>query len=176
MSYGALSPAQAEAIRPYIEGKTVYDLGAGDLQLAKQLLRLGSGHVVAVDKDYPPLPLPDNLSYTMGYIASIKETVEVAFVAWPVNWEVGLATLFSRIGVVIYLGTNTGGSACGNTSMWEHLITREWLVHLPERANTLVVYGPNRVVRPQLREESCALDLETMHFFEEEPCVQTQVK
>jgi hypothetical protein len=51
--------------------------------------------------------------------------------------------------------------------MFEHLLGREILVHLPERKNTLIIYGNGVVQREPVPEEFAALNQEKMYSFRE---------
>ena len=51
MGYGRLYASQQVALKPFLEGRTVFDLGAGDLVLSHLLVELGAQKVVAIDKD-----------------------------------------------------------------------------------------------------------------------------
>ena len=73
--------------------------------------------------------------------------------SWIVNWDMSIVKVLADAEIVIYLGKNTDGSACGYDKMWEHLRSREVLAHVPDRRNTLTVYGPRVIVRPQTGEE-----------------------
>lgn len=52
MGYGHLYAPQQTALKPVLEGKTVLDLGSGDLILSHMLVELGAAKVVAIDKDH----------------------------------------------------------------------------------------------------------------------------
>ncbi len=52
MGFGTLSPAQADLVRQHVAGRQVTDLGAGDLLLSVELLRLGAAGIDAVDKSW----------------------------------------------------------------------------------------------------------------------------
>ena len=166
MPFGHLTPPMLVALRPLVAGRIVHDLGAGDLGLARALRGLGASRVVAIDKAYgsPESPLArDALGGTAGielvraYFRDFSDPVDVAFVSWPVNWPTGLAGILERSRVVLYLGKNTDGSACGTPEVFARLASREVLAHVPHRRNTLVAYGPVRTARPLLGEELAAL-------------------
>lgn len=167
MGFGKLTPSQAEVLRPFIEGRQVHDLGAGDLTLASRLLTLGADGVVAVEP-HAPKKHPPQIEVHPTYFADYAETPEVAFVSWPVNYDgIGLVKVLRRAPVVIYLGVNTDGTSCGGSDLWEHLRKREVLAHAPHPQNTLIVYGPKRVRRPLYGEEWAAIDQSRIYRYSE---------
>jgi hypothetical protein len=170
MFHGQLSKIQQEALKPYILGKKVHDLGAGGFELTHKLIDLGAEGVIAIDR-YSPFPSPSffdlapnqgKIQFVQSYFHDYHEPIQTAFCSWPVNWQSGLDHIAARTETFIYLGSNTDGSMCGYQDMWQHLRTREILAHLPERKNTLIVYGPKTVDRPEVPEERAALNLDKM--------------
>lgn len=169
MSHGVLSPEQQAAIRPFVEEKVVHDLGAGDLTLSKWLIEAGAKQVVAIDRNDAEGGF-DSLGRLIRWVCRFHEyedPIDVAFMSWPVNWTVSLDTLANRARIVIYLGSNLDGSACGDPSLWTALSQREVLVHLPHPKNTLIVYGPGAANREPLPEEFAALNQERIYSYHE---------
>lgn len=168
MPYGHLLPEQRAALRPYVEGRCVHDLGAGDLGLSHALLELGASKVVAIDKEYRVSNDP-RIEAIECYFHEVAEDVDVGFASWPMNFEdYGLLKLVQRTPMFIYLGKNTDGTSCGGHDLFEHLSGREVLSHVPAKTNTLIVYGPKRVERPRLKEEHASLTaLERLWWYEE---------
>jgi hypothetical protein len=166
MPYGRLNDQQAEVVRTHVAGRWVADLGASDLVLARQLLRMKAACVEAVDTKLPSR-LPKRMLRCEGYFHDYTGTPEVGFVSWPVNWQVGLPDVLRRIPTVIYLGTNVRGTACGDDDLWRYLVTREVLAYSPDPDNSLIVYGPRLVERELLGEEWAALDRLHIYGFEE---------
>lgn len=175
MGYGAFNEAQRQAIRGYVRGRVVHDLGAGDLTLSRELLRLGARRVIAHDKCFnvgarskslkdvrwgwstrqKNCPLELRQGYFQDYVG---RPPRLALLSWPVNYDgIGLAELVERIPTVMYLGTNVGGSACGGDDLWEHLRRREVLTYVADRKNTLIIYGGAVKDRPPHGEELAAL-------------------
>jgi len=162
LPYGRLTPVMEPLIAEIIHGKEVWDLGAGDLDHAKHLLRLGADRVMAVDKEgfsaskFRGTAIHPIHSYFQDVIPP-AQGIEVAFVSWPANNRLpGLTDLLRASRVVIYLGNNTGGAACGGLEMFDHLTRRKVVFHLPERRNSLIIYGdplPEDERRPLLGEE-----------------------
>jgi hypothetical protein len=164
-----------------IRGQHVSDLGAGDLVGSLELVELGARMVSAFDRNPMPDPphpkiQPDIRHRPYSQLArwggDDPESMDhyfgrVAVLCWPApnlgDWGTwgasegsearALVALLNRFQTVIYLGKNTDGTACGQPELFEYLSKREVLVHLPERRNTLIVYGPNVVDRPPLGEE-----------------------
>ncbi len=143
MPYGLLNPAQRAAVARHVRGKVVHDLGAGDLGLSRELLRFGAAKVYAVDRaPKPPLsPWPKRLHYMQSYFHDVFDRMDVIFASWPVNHEANLLPHLLAAGTIIYLGCNTGGSACGTPGLFEVLVRRELLDYIPDRHNSLVVVG-----------------------------------
>ena len=157
---GSLSPAQARVLAPVIDGRRVCDLGAGAFVLTADLIALGARRVDCVDKSLPrqvparvqaaaaragcALGLHEQRFADLG--PDVTASANVALLSWPVNWRLaGLVERLLTVPVVVYLGKNTDGTACGGPDLWTHLAQRPVLAYVPERANVLTVYGP----RPQ---------------------------
>jgi hypothetical protein len=169
MSYGRLTSVQLETLMPFVLGRQVYDLGAGNLVLARLLLNLGASSVVAIDKERPlctPPSLPRNLDvvYTTFDKFHALPTTCVAFVSWPDNrTDKGLLRLVRRASQVVYLGKNTDGTACGSLALFEHFLEREILATEPDRKNTLIVYGARQDTRREpLCEERAGMSPDTI--------------
>jgi hypothetical protein len=167
MGFGKLTPTQRQAIQVHVSGKTVHDVGAGDLELSKELLALGARRVVAIDKEEMPSP-PKGIITVKSYFYDFTEPVQTAFISWPVNWAVlGLKPILERAPTVIYLGSNVDGRMCGIQKMWEQFSIREVLEYVPDPANTLIIYGSTRRKRSLFPEEYAALNLEKIWTFQE---------
>jgi len=146
MGWGLLSDRQLNAIKPFIAGLEVHDLGAGDLLLSHILLAAGADRVMAVDKhpDYPGSVISKGkkISRVNKCFDQYRGDIDVAFVSWPINGPTpGLVECVGRAKTLIYLGKNTDGSLCGTREFYHHMLHRALLVHIPERQNTLVVVG-----------------------------------
>lgn len=157
-----LTPYQQAKLAPHIRRRCVADLGAGDLIETEALLGLGAAHVVAVDKaEMPRIKTTSKVTYQQYYFARCPplalRSVNAAFLSWPVNYPCGLAELIEPVPVVIYLGSNQNGSACGDRSLWLHLKRRNVLLHVPDRRNTLIVYGSRLDQRRHLLPEEHAV-------------------
>ena len=140
-----LNREQKEAVSEFVEAKVVYDLGAGDGASSYELLNLGAAQVFAVDKthytDFPEF-LHGNFE---DLLEIIPEEIEVAYVSWPVNWlSPGLRALMNRADILIYVGSNTNGNACGHPLYFKDFMFRSVLAYVPSPANTLIIYGPKR--------------------------------
>ena len=162
MSYGTLDPQQKKALRPFIKGKVLHDLGAGDLELAKVLLTLGAEHIHAYDKLPKPKNLPEKVTYQRGYFHELRGPFPVIFLSWPVNYPSVELTIQASLceEMLIYLGKNTDGAACGQPNLFRVMTQRELLAYVPTRANTLIVTGrflPEGQTRPPTPEEAAGL-------------------
>jgi hypothetical protein len=168
MPFGKLSLKQETAIKPNILASLVHDLGAGDLSLAADLLRLGAQQVIAIDKAPYQRKPPQGINTVTCYFENYPAPVDIAFVSWPrENFDMGLLNLVRRARIVIYLGCNTQGSTCGFTRMWQHLATREVISYVPENYNSLVIYGSTPQQRKYLPEEYAAIFQDKMWGFQE---------
>ncbi len=158
MSYGDLNEQQREALKPFLSGRLVHDLGSGNQILSRELIRLGAEKVIAIDKD-PYRDAPGHgIEPVTTYFENYQAAIHTAFVSWPRNtYDAGLIALIERAECVVYLGKNTDGLACGFPKFWEHLRQREALAHVPDPRNTLIVYGHRGTKRATLPEELAAL-------------------
>lgn len=173
---GELTPPQQATLAHWVLGKHVHDLGAGDTKLSRKLLELGAVHVTAVDKSYPASKSkPLGLDLVAAWFHEYKAPIEVAFLSWPTplylfppapHYIQGLVDLCASAPIVAYLGSNFG-SRCGNVELWQHLGTRRVLGHVPDRRNTLIVYGSQGARIPGqglLPEEKAALYRDAIPF------------
>lgn len=164
-SYGRLSDAQRELLRPFVADRIVHDLGAGSGALSLILLELGAAHVVAVDKEIS-LPHHNKITTVECYFDEYRsdDPIDTVLVSWPHNSSSpGLSFLVGLAKQVIYLGKNTDGSSCGTRELMVGLLSRPVLAHAPERQNTLTVYGESqgRYVDRQVTGEEYAALYET---------------
>ena len=176
MSYGHLDDDQAEVVKRWVEGKVVLDLGAGDMALAQQLIQLGAKKVIAMDKDIRSLGPNPRIEVRQGYFhnlfsdllrdAEAREEIDIVFCSWPPNYQTNVEMVIALFERLIYLGANTGGSACGGEWFWKPLLSREVLDYVPSRRNTLCVYGPSHVDRVPTGEELGALSTDVALKFE----------
>ena len=173
MPYGLLTPDMEALVAEHVSGSVVWDLGAGDLIYALRLLELGAGHVVAIDKDLVQINTPAGAGLTLrrDYFADIEPVgeIEVAFLSWPRNGAIwGLEDLLAKARKVIYLGCNTGGSACADEHLFRsQLCPRELLGHIPHPRNSLLVYGEQGKRTGPLTGEEFAVLSRTLMAFEE---------
>lgn len=160
MSYGKLLPDQIKALRPIIQGRHVHDLGAGDGELSLALLQLGAAKVTAVDRN--KIPTAPGVECRQAYFENVRDAIDIAFVSWPSNRpDGGLLSLIRRAREVVYLGKNTDGTACGSRPFFRALQQREVRAYVPNRENTLIIYGADTgVLRRPTPEELAGLDLE----------------
>jgi len=147
----------------HVADRVVWDLGAGDLVRARHMLDLGAREVVAVDKGWYDTPdaADPRLRPITAYFEAVEvpDSIEVVFLGWPMNYPMpGLSRLLDVAEVVIYLGSNTGGSACGSPGLHDLLRVREPLAYEEHRRNTLIVYGNTPRESPLLAEEFAAMD------------------
>lgn len=168
MAFGKLNLKQETAIKPNVSDQLVHDLGAGDLSLAADLLRLGAKQVVAIDKAPYQRKPPQRINTVTCTFENYPAPVDIAFISWPrENFDLGLLNIVRRARIVIYLGCNTRGNACGFPQMWQHLATRQVLSYVPEEYNSLVIYGSTPERRKYLPEEYVGIFQDKMWTFQE---------
>lgn len=161
MAYWRLNPFQRATLLDFVKGDTVYELGCGDLSLAK-LMATTAKWVHAADKEFARVPALPNLSFYNMPLARLQWPIHLdcVVVAWPQTTHVpGLLELVQRAFRVVYIGCNTDGSACGDHALWLHL-TKRMLVHeVRDRYNCLHCYSLVTHNDPQFRseEEVCGL-------------------
>lgn len=143
MAFGYLLKKMEDQIHHAVAEKTVYDLCAGDLTYSHLLLDLGASEVIAIDKEPRHRPRR-GLAVHQAYLADMtppRERYDVALVSWPVYSVHGLVRWLTTARVVVYLGSNVDGTACGNPTLFTHLLQRELLAYVPHRRNSLIVCG-----------------------------------
>lgn len=161
--FGKLSRAQKKVLKPFVEGRVVYDLGAGTMALSRELVKLGSTQVWAIDKNrYVSKSTPAKVFPIESYFEKYTgPMIDRAFISWPSNNEQtvqGLLKITAYAEVLIYLGKCTDGCICATPSFFEVMQKREVLAYAPHRKNTLIVYGPiSSVVREPRGEEIAGL-------------------
>lgn len=169
-AYGHLVPTQRRVVETIVGRKKVFDLGCGNLSLSMQLLQMGAKHVVAIDRMLVETPakkmtlVPLYFEQFVDIGDNLPTEKDVVFTSWPANLPMrGFNDLCHTAGIVIYLGKNTDGIACGNPSFFTLMQHRQVLAHYPHRDNTLIVYGKyeteigSKKVRKQFIEEECGM-------------------
>ena len=73
--------------------------------------------------------------------AARKPRIAVAFVSWPEQYS-SPESLVETAPVVVYVGCNFDGTACGSFRFWHHLVRRDLLVSYHDRVETMLIYGP----------------------------------
>lgn len=165
MGYGNFTVPMATVTAKYVQNRTVYDLGAGDMELARRLKILGAKEVIGIDKEYTRTAdvLPENVRFVHARLQDVplpKVRPEVVVVSWPANTRIaGLIDWVWRAQYVIYLGCNLDGTACGTPPLYEAFLGRKLLEHVPDRSNTLLVLGePLEHPRSPTLEEQAGMD------------------
>lgn len=161
-AYWKLNAAQEEALANWVEQSTVYDLGAGDTSLSRYM-SLFARHVHAVDKDLrKPDKVPPNVTCYPTTFQKFKapKAIDCAVISWPPNYTcLGLLDLVKMASRVVYIGRNTGATACGTPELFLHLTRRMLAVEVRDEHNCLHCYGAVQHEEPQFRseEEVCGL-------------------
>lgn len=159
MSYGEITDDMQVVLTERVDGKTVYDLGAGDLTHSHLLVALGARAVVAVDKAPMPTPRSPNVTRIQGPFAEVPvpERIEVAFLAWPQPFPMpGLLDWLAAADMIVYVGHNFDDSSCGTEALFFDLTRRRLLDEVLGRRNTMLVLG-DRLAEPRpMTEEEAA--------------------
>lgn len=177
-SFGRLTPEQEVAVKPYVEGKKVFDLGSGRLALSKLVKNMGAQKVIAIDRDLEmkeETPGIEKFNLNFYEYLELKPeaqplATDVAFVSWPNNRVMQeLLTLARACDTIIYLGKNTDGSSCAWPGFFNHMLSRKLLVHIPDMRNTLLIYGKaeKAFYRDPVREELGGLNHTELYDFKE---------
>ena len=158
-----LTEVQRAVLLDFVKNDTVFELGCGDLSLAK-LMATRAKHVFAVDKDKPRNlnRLPDNLTFFHNYFdeSHLPEHLDCVVTCWPVtNRCKGFVELLQRAFRVVYIGRNTGDCTCGEHAMWLHLAKRMLFKEVRDEYNCLHCYSLVAHADLQFRseEEICGL-------------------
>jgi 23S rRNA U2552 (ribose-2'-O)-methylase RlmE/FtsJ len=158
VSYGEITDEMEEVLAPLVDGKTVYDLGAGDLAHSHVLAGLGASAVVAVDKAPMPKPRCAEVSRLQGHFdrVPVPGHIEVVFLGWPQTYPLpGLLDWLKAADLVIYLGHNFEDSYCGSPELFFYLTRRALMEEVIGRKNTLLVLGDRLAeTRPMTDEEA----------------------
>jgi hypothetical protein len=144
VAYGQLDRKQTKALRAFVRGRDVHDLGCGDQMLSRELVRFGARQVVAVDS-HPfgnPGPKVRTVHATFEDYVQRAPEIDISFVSWPANRvETALLDLLRSSRAVVYLGKCTDGTACGYPELFDHFLGRDILSYIPHEHNTLCIYG-----------------------------------
>ena len=134
-----------------INGLSIHDIGAGDLQLSRQLIDLGANRVHAIQ---PSTVLPKvvhpNLNVVDKYIQNYKGRIRNLFLSWPWFFHDGANALLSRVqrsDLIIYLGLNDGITCCGFSELFHEFLYHPVKAHIPSPENTLIILGARRIRR-----------------------------
>lgn len=151
-------------LREAVDGRRVWDMGAGAGAHAHYLLDLGAASVVAVEKErrHQPKEPRAGLEWRQATFQDLHydtfemgESIDVAFLAYPLNYAVpNLALLLLRARNVVYFGANDGGTACGWPDLFMSFLDRPVEAHVTwERPReALTVYGPRTRTRRGLEQ------------------------
>lgn len=167
MVYGVLTDEMRAAMAPRVKDHDLWDLGAGDLRLSREMTAMGA-RVLAIDPRAPDDPAIETIRGT--YLDALPRLditpPRVVLLSWPQTSDApGLLEILSAVPVVIYLGANTNGSACGTPGLWAHLTTREVLAEVRTEHNDLLIYGAPCGPRPLRPEEQAALSERVLRWY-----------
>lgn len=137
-----ISGAQWRVVRKHVEGLAVHDLGAGMCEHSLKLLELGAASVVAIDKERMPHVRDRRVSKLQVYFDQYDGEIDVAFLSSPINKpEPGLLRILRGARKIVYVGKNTDATMCAWPGFFHEMSKRRVLDYVPERPNTLIVYG-----------------------------------
>ena len=166
MTYWDMTIEQKSVLKEVIFGRTVLELGCGDGSLAMWCAQHAS-HVTAVDRypDFPAIP-PENITFKSLYFDACVDLADVLLLSWPPNYNCnGLMHHVYKHATIAYLGKNTDGTACGSNEMWGTLVRRDLIKSVPDRKNTLLIYGKCLNWVASLRDEEELAGLSNNGFF-----------
>ena len=167
MPYGHISPEMLPEIAAVVRRKVVWDLGAGDLAHARTMLKLGAREVIAIEKEDTFDSPYRGIKQIHAYFHEVDapDSIDVVLLSWPCNYSMrGVVRFLERAHTVIYLGSNTSGSACGDPRIWENLVEREVVAYVPTRRNVLLIYSQPPRTRDLVGEEIAALTGQFMDY------------
>ena len=175
MTFGFIAKEFEKPLKEAIKGKTVLDLGAGDLEIAKALLELGAKHIVAVDRDgfgrkYHPKIDTHHMYFDQFMTMKKRPKWDVLFMSWPCNWDLpGVQQLLDVSKKIIIISKCTDGSMCGTPKLWRYLSELEVVWCIPHPKNVLTIYNNKTVEkRPLTGEEHAGIyeDKQEYSFWE----------
>ena len=153
-----LSKQCQATIQPFISGRSVIDLGAGNLAITRILKKLGATDILAIDKN--TMPVIPGIETKRCYFNDVTESRDTAFLSWPINrFCEGLNEILNRHETVIYIGSNLDGHACGSLQLFKNLTRRNPIAHLCEPDSTVLVYSSEPRVEALYAEEFAAIDI-----------------
>ena len=168
MGYGKISSKQWDAIGEIVKGKTVHDIGCGDLEHARGLIKHGASKVIAIDKNHvvstdPRIEVVEKRFHEYRP----TESMEVAFLSFPVNYDApGLLYHLATAKIIIYIGNNFNGTACGIPMLFHFFVSRKLISWIPNPRNTLLVIGEWTLdKREPTPEEMAGIDVENYYDY-----------
>jgi hypothetical protein len=169
MGYWKLTDPQRETLQGLVRGKTVVDLGSGDMSLSLEMLAMGAQHVTAVDPHSVSQGEP-NLTVVPSYYRYLKPIqADLGVLSWPwcsTDQLEGLIGQLDAYRQVVYLGTNSGGLACGHPRLFRYTLTRELIRYEPAPQNNMLVLG-TRLATPRepTGEEAAGIDTGNLYSY-----------
>lgn len=161
--WAELCEERLEILKPYVEGRRVWDLGCGHSRgHADSLLSLGAREIHLVDK----LPIRRHRDkrvhlHSETYFKDIEALSheDVAFVSFPQTYAPCLGSRVRDAGTIIYIGLNDFMTACGDAELWRVLISREpEMIHEQDHTNRMIVYSAKARTKKHHVEEVTAIE------------------
>jgi hypothetical protein len=144
MNYSRLTPEMKRVLSQTATGE-VWDLGSGPFPgvFWEGIPQREERRVTAIDKTpFRNTKGVTPMKATFLDAQTLLGQADVALLSWPVNWRTpGLIPLLERADTLIYIGKNTCGTACGWPLLYQYFLSRELILELPDRMNTMLVLG-----------------------------------
>jgi hypothetical protein len=170
--YNQIDYVQLEILEDFVKGHEIYDLCAGNTDLARLCLHLGATKVTTIDIGkreticylYPSPPAPEGqieeITHDLSTGLPPGHAPKRAIIASPPpnhvankqpNWE----NILPNIPHILYIGANIKPKhPCGSPKFWAQLIPREIISVRVRNHGGVIQYGPNpRIGNQILREE-----------------------
>jgi hypothetical protein len=173
--YGEIKDDQKEAIRPFVRGRVVTDLGAFQLAYSHMLLELGAKAVIAVDKEYPPESYDKRITCVTKLFKDYRAPIDVAFISWPANYGMGLPQCITDAKKIIVISKNTDGTGCATPAFYTCLLYRKLLTYVPHRKNCLIVVGRKLKNRREMTgEERAGIQINKFTTYDESEALESR--
>lgn len=132
-----MTDTQLAYFRKVFKKAQVDDIGCGYSQIVQfkdefDYLGIDSKHI---DN---PNTIQFNLDKPCPYLR-----FDCAYISWPINRRsISWHLFLPKFTHIVYIGTNTGGTCCGDPDFWKLVQKREVSHIIPDRKETLIHYGP----------------------------------
>jgi len=156
--HGGFTGAMIKVLKPFLRrGPHILYPGSGHGQKAHFLCECGAKKVTCIEKEvhvlnassvYNKSTIPCVVDYVQNVPEKLYDQADMVLLSWvqPYTFPCNRETFerLDKVDHLIYLGKNTDGTACADPILFSYLLTREVLHYVPDRVNTMIVYGPNK--------------------------------